>query len=303
LNFADRLSAAVSERHSQVVLGLDPDPAALLPSAAAAAGEGGPAERAARAVASHCAAIIEAGASACVAVKFQLACFERLGAPGWNAMEESIAAARAAGLLVIADAKRGDVPHTAAAYAQAMTGSTPTPWGAVPGLGVDAVTVNPMLGRDALEPLVESARAAGAGTFVLVRTSNPGATEFQDVTHGVGESPLHERLARMVAELGRDGLGDASGLSDIGAVVAATSPMLLERFRQLMPSTVFLLPGVGAQGGEIAQLEMAFADNPASGLIAASRSLIEPAVAQDDAGATARAAEQLRDAAWSLAGS
>jgi orotidine-5'-phosphate decarboxylase len=100
-----------------------------------------------------------------VAVKPQLACFERLGAPGWGALEVVCAAAREAGLLVIADGKRGDVPVTAAAYAQALVGETPTPWGAVAGLGADAFTANPLLGRDALEPLLAAAEAAGAGMF------------------------------------------------------------------------------------------------------------------------------------------
>src|SRR5205823_12472896 len=110
----------------------------------------------------------------------QLACFERLGSPGWAALQSTVTAAREAGLLVIADGKRGDVPVTAAAYAQALVGETPTPFGPVAGLGADAFTANPLLGADALEPLVAAARAAGAGCFCLVRTSNLGAAELQD---------------------------------------------------------------------------------------------------------------------------
>src|SRR5205814_260705 len=139
------------------------------------------AEKSAAAVALHCGLVIEAAGPAAVAVKLQLACFERLGAPGWRALGEVAEAARAAGLLVIADGKRGDVPVTAAAYAQALLGSTPTPFGDVSGLGADAITANPLLGADALEPLVEAALAADAGVFVLVRTSNPGAADFQDL--------------------------------------------------------------------------------------------------------------------------
>ena len=112
------------------------------------------AELAAAAVAAHCRALIERAGPACVAVKPQLACFERLGAPGWAALAEDLRAAREAGLLVIADGKRGDVPVTAAAYAQALVGETPTPWGPVPGLGADAFTANPLLGA-------RRARAAG----------------------------------------------------------------------------------------------------------------------------------------------
>ena len=134
-----------------------------------------------------------------MAVKPQLACFERLGAPGWAALAEVCEAARDAGLLVVADGKRGDVPVTAAAYAQALVGETPTPWGTVAGLGADAFTANPLLGRDALEPLVEAAAAAGAGVFALVRTSNPGAADVQDLP--APERPLHERLAALVDDL------------------------------------------------------------------------------------------------------
>ena len=121
--------------------------------AQAAAGDS-PAELAAGAVAAHCRALIDSAGGACVGVKLQLACFERLGAPGARALAQVAAHARAAGLLVVADGKRGDVPHTAAAYAQALLGATETPWGTVPGLGADAVTANPLLGRDSLEPIV-----------------------------------------------------------------------------------------------------------------------------------------------------
>jgi orotidine-5'-phosphate decarboxylase len=298
LNFADRLSALVGERHSQVVLGLDPDPLRLLPDAEQAAGSGSAAERAARAVTEHCRALVEAAAPACVAVKLQLACFERLGAPGRTALADAAQSARAAGLLVIADGKRGDVPHTALAYGASLFGETPTPWGSVSGLGADAVTANPLLGRDALEPLVDAARAAGAGVFVLVRTSNPGAAAIQDVDSG--GAPWHERLAALVRELGAGGIG-AAGLSDIGAVVAATEPGLLERLRELMPEAVFLLPGIGAQGGRVEDLRPAFAPGPAAALVTASRSLVDPALAAGDPRAALQAAEALRETAWALA--
>ena len=120
------------------------------------------ADLAAAAVVTHCRSLIDRAGPACVAVKPQLACFERLGAPGWAALTEVCAAAREAGLLVIADGKRGDVPVTAAAYAQALVGETPTPWGPVAGLGADAFTANPLLGLDALEPLVAAAAEARA---------------------------------------------------------------------------------------------------------------------------------------------
>jgi orotidine-5'-phosphate decarboxylase len=234
--------------------------------------------------------LIESAGSACVAVKPQLACFERLGAPGWAALAEVCSAAQEAGLLVVADGKRGDVPVTAAAYAQALVGETPTPWGPVAGLGADAFTANPLLGADALEPLVVAAQAAGAGIFALVRTSNPGAADIQDQPSP--ERPLHERLATLVDGLSGQLLGE-SGLSGMGAVVGATEPEHIGRLRALMPRSIFLLPGVGAQGGRPEMLGAAFGPGPGAALVAASRSI---AGAEDPAAA----AESLRAAVWDV---
>jgi orotidine-5'-phosphate decarboxylase len=296
--FGDRLAAAVARRESQVLLGLDPDPARLL-AADTAAGDS-PAARAAAAVRAHCAALVEATAQACVGVKLQLACFERLGAPGWSALGDVARDAQAAGLLVVADGKRGDVPHTAVAYAQALLGETPTPWGTVEGLGADAVTANPLLGRDALEPMVTAARARAAGVFVLVRTSNPGAAELQDDAPE-GMPPLRERLAAMVDDLGREAVGEA-GLADVGAVVAATHPELMEDLRRRMPHAVFLLPGIGAQGGRAQDAAPAFGGRRSAALVTASRSIADAALAAGSAAKALEVAERLRETAWSISG-
>ena len=157
-----------------------------------------------------------------MAVKPQLACFERLGAPGWAALAAVAEHARAAGLLVLADGKRGDIDVTAAAYGQALVGATPTPAGEVRGLGADAFTANPYLGRDTVAVLVAAARAAGAGVFVLVRTSNPGAADVQDLPLA-GGGTVWEAVARLVAALGAQD-GDDGPLSDVGAVAGATAP-------------------------------------------------------------------------------
>jgi orotidine-5'-phosphate decarboxylase len=253
---------------------------------------------AAAAVLAHSLALVDAAGPACVAVKPQLAFFEQLGFGGWLALEAVCAHARARGLLVLADGKRGDVPSTAAAYANALTGATPTPFGAAAGLRADAFTANPLLGRDALGPLVEGARAAGAGAFLLVRTSNPGAADLLDLELASGE-PLWEHLAGIVAELGVAG---PSGLADVGAVTGATAPEHLERMRARMPATPFLLPGVGAQGGDVRTLAPAFAPGRAAGLVTASRSIAN-AHEQHSGGpaSAARAeAERLREAAWGL---
>jgi orotidine-5'-phosphate decarboxylase len=302
-HFADRLAALVEERRSRVVLGLDPDPGALWPEAVERLG-GGSSEphlariRTAEAVREHCRAAIVAAGPACVAVKPQLACFERLGAPGWDVLEQVVAIARDHDLLVIADGKRGDVPVTARAYGQALVGATPGPFGAVSGLRADAFTANPLLGRDALEPLVDAAAEAAAGCFVLVRTSNPGAAELQDA----GDPPLHERLARLVDELGSGRIGRC-GLAAVGAVAGATRPDHLARLRELMPRAIFLLPGVGAQGGRVEDLGPAFSVHAAAGLVTASRSIVDAYRERggDPAIAAAGAAEELRaavDALW-----
>ena len=289
-----RVSGVVVEEHSGRPVALDeggrgPGSGPVDPAVAA--------ERAADAVERHCRAAIEAAGPECVAVKLQLACFERLGAPGWRALEAAAHAARAHDLLVIADGKRGDVPATARAYAQALVGATATPFGDVPGLGADAFTANPLLGADALEPLVEAAAYAGAGVFCLVRTSNPGAGEIQD--RPSPDRPLHEVLAGLVHELGGGAVGER-GLAGVGAVTGATRPDLLARLRELMPRAVFLLPGVGVQGGTVEALRPAFDPHPAAGLVTASRSIVDAwrEVGGDPASAARRAAAGLRAAAW-----
>ena len=292
--FADRLAALVAERESQVVLGLDPDPARVWPEALdAAPPDGDPAVRAAEVVVAHCSALIAAAGPACVACKPQVACFERLGPPGCAALERVAAAARAAGLLVLADAKRGDIDVSATAYAQAFLGGVPTPFGTVSSVDADAMTVAPYMGADTLAPFV----ATGRGVFVLVRTSNPGAADVEDARLASGLR-VWEHVAQLVA-----GLDDGAGaLSDVGAVVGATQPEHLARARELMPRAVFLLPGIGAQGGKVADLAPAFAPGRAGGLVTASRSI---ARAHEQHGGTpasaARAeAERLREQAWSI---
>jgi orotidine-5'-phosphate decarboxylase len=312
LAFGDELAARVAERESQNVLGLDPDPDALWPAAARATGpdgdtagqdtvgEGTVGERTARAVLEHCRAVIDATAEACVAVKPQLARFELLGAPGWAALEATVAHAHERGLLVIADGKRGDIDVSARAYAGALLGGAETPFGKLPGLGADLVTVNPLMGVDALEPFVQAARESGAGVLVLVRTSNPGASDVEDLATDGGET-VWERIAQIVERLGADGVGE-SGLSDVGAVVGATEPGHLRRARELMTHAPFLLPGVGAQGGRVEELAAAFAPGRAGGLVSASRSIVGAHLkdGEQPASAARAEAERLRETAWAL---
>jgi orotidine-5'-phosphate decarboxylase len=305
--FGDRLADRVDARASQLVVGLDPDPMRLWPRAyelAETQGPGSagasPSARAAFAVAVHCVLVIEAIADHAVAVKLQVACFERLGPPGWAALAQTVQRARERGLLALADAKRGDVDVTAAAYAQAYFGTTPTPYGEVRGIAADGLTVNPLLGIDSLEPLVRTARERGAGVFALVRTSNRGAADLQERALEQGGS-VSERLAEIVREIGRQGVGNA-GLSDVGAVVGATAPDRLAKLRELMPEAILLLPGVGAQGGRVEKLAPALGQHAASVLISSSRSIVGAGEDHggDPAKAARREAARLQELAWKL---
>ena len=264
MNFGDRLAEAVERTASSICVGLDPridqlPPALITGLRPGAAGR-------ARAYERFCEQVIDAVAGEAVAVKPQVAFFEALGGVGITALEHVCAHARDAGLLVIVDAKRGDIPSTAEAYAQAWL----APRDGRPACG-DAVTVNPYTGGDSVAPFL-AACGDGAGIYVLARTSNPGAADLQDAELRGGR-PVWERTAELIHEWGRPYIG-ACGLSAVGAVVGATSPEAVARARELMPHTPLLLPGVGAQGGRHDHLAAAFAEHPAGGLVVAARSVI-----------------------------
>jgi len=201
---------------------------------------------------------------------------------------------------VIADGKRGDIDVSARAYAAALLGGAGSPFGQLDGLGADLVTVNPLMGIDAIEPFVSVARAGGAGVLVLVRTSNAGARDLEDQPLAGGEA-VWERIARIVAQLGAGGVGEG-GLSDVGAVIGATEPSHLARARELMGHAPFLLPGVGAQGGRVEQLAPAFVPGRAGGLVSASRSIVGAYLSAggEPASAARAEAQRLRETAWAL---
>lgn len=293
--FADRVAAAVEERRSQLVVGLDPR-LELLPvevRGEAQAGRAGAAEAYGR----FCRGLIDAVCPYVVGVKTQVACFEALGGDGLRALEDVCDYARAAGLLVVADGKRGDVAPTARAYAAAYL----EPRDGEPPLA-DALTVNPYLGRDSLEPFVAACRRFGGGIFCLVKTSNAGGADVQDLTLSDGSSVWHQ-VARLVAELG-EGLVGECGLSSVGAVVGATFPRAVSEARRLLPQAVLLLPGVGAQGATPADVARAFTSGPASALVTVSRSVIYAYRLQRDDWRRAAAAEaaRLRDEVWAASG-
>jgi orotidine-5'-phosphate decarboxylase len=263
-NFGDRLAARVEEVGSALCVGLDPR-IELLPPDVITGLDPGRAGRA-RAYERFCTGVIDAVAADVAAVKPQVAFFEALGGPGLSALERVCDHARAAGLIVVVDAKRGDVGSTAEAYAEAWLHRR----GAQPAVA-DALTVNPYLGGDAVAPFLAACRD-GAGIFVLARTSNPGGADLQDVPLADGR-PVWERTAELIAGWGADLVGE-SGLSAVGAVVGATNPDAVARARDLMPHAPLLMPGVGAQGGAAGDLAAAFRDHPAGGLVVAARSVI-----------------------------
>lgn len=301
-NFADRLNAAIADKQSQVCAGLDPRLADIPESvieaartdAAAACGN----REAGRAIEEFCGAIIEAVAPHVVAVKPQLACFEAYGPPGIRAFKHVCGRAAEAGLLVIADAKRGDIGISAESYSAAFIGRTEGIDGEVEGFGADALTVNPLFGSDGMEPFISDCSRYGKGLFVLVRTSNPGASELQDLKLESGGT-VSDRIAELVAGWGAELVGK-SGYSSIGAVVGATGKDSIGRLRQRMPGVPFLLPGYGAQGAEAADIGAAFDSDGLGALVTASRSIIYAGKDGFFARDAAAAAERMRKEIWQV---
>ncbi len=294
--FADRVADAVERKRTQLVVGLDPvlDQLPVELRGEAAAGT----VAAAGAVERFCKGIVDAVAPYVVAVKPQVAFFEALGSDGWRAFEQVCAYAREAGLIVIADAKRGDVGSTARAYATAFLERREQ----APALA-DALTVTPFLGRDSLDPFFAACRREGAGVFLLVRTSNPGAAELQDAVLSDGR-PLWRQVAELVDGWGEDLVG-ARGLSSVGAVVGATVPRIVGEARREMPRAIILLPGVGAQGATPADVARAFTSGPSSALVNAARSVIyayRDAPEDDWRSAAAAEAARLQRAVWAASG-
>jgi orotidine-5'-phosphate decarboxylase len=293
--FADRVAEAVDRKRSQLLVGLDPRPE-LLPVELRGdtyASRGAAAD----AVARFCRGLVDAVAPYVVGVKPQLAFFEALGADGVRAYEDACEYARAAGLLVVADGKRGDIGSTARAYADAYLEKRPS---AAP--PVDALTVNPYLGSDSLEPFLAACRRSGTGLFCVVKTSNAGSADVQDATLSDGRR-LWQQVAELVSEWGEELVGDR-GLSSVGAVVGATYPRAVAEARRLMPQAILLLPGVGAQGATPADVARAFTSGPASALVPVSRSVIYAFRVEgaDWRKAAAAEAARLRGEVWAVSG-
>jgi len=261
-SFSDRLAAAIRAKRTPVVVGLDPRWDSL-PEALRQAADETSAGKAA-AYSKFCREVIDAIAALIPAVKPQVAFFEELGPLGLTSLATVIAYARQRGLLVIVDAKRNDIGSTAAAYAAAYFGRD-CAWPA------DALTVSPYLGDDSLAPFVDAARKDGSGLFVLVKTSNPGGSQFQDLA--CENQPLYRHVAAHVERLAAADAGP-TGYGSVGAVVGATYAAQLAELRASMQHAWLLIPGYGSQGATAKDVAAGFGTDGLGAVVNNSRGII-----------------------------
>ncbi|CBN58483.1 MULTISPECIES: orotidine-5'-phosphate decarboxylase [Kamptonema] len=269
MQFSDRLVEKITQT-SNIVVGIDPNfdlmPKAILPAS-------GDSQAVTNALVNFAKLAIDTAYNLIPAVKFQSAYFEQFGSAGIKALAQSIEYARNQKLLVIMDAKRGDIGSTSLAYAQAyLEGKTKLTNGLTieSDLEVDCITINPFLGDDSLEPFVETAIKCNKGLFILVKTSNPGSQMIQDRV--VNGKTISYYLAELVNQLGKDSIGK-SGYSSIGAVVGATFPEQAKQLREIMPNAIFLVPGVGSQGGKIENTFINFNHDGQGAIVPISRGI------------------------------
>ena len=283
MTFAEKLHARVRTTNSRVCLGIDPRPE-LHPATHPDKAEGDPAQ-VAKNVTQYFRDIIEATQDLVACYKPQSAFFEALGIPGLVALAQLTADIKSLNIPVILDAKRGDIGSTAEAYARAYLGDGV--------FSVDALTVNPYLGVESLAPFLTRAVRGERGMFVLVKTSNLGSADFQDVQTIDGRK-LYERVADAVTDLARDHL--SGQYSPLGAVVGATYPDELRALRQRLPHSVLLVPGYGAQGASAADVAGAFDKDGLGAVISSSRALTYTSRADDFSQQAKVATETMRDA-------
>jgi orotidine-5'-phosphate decarboxylase len=269
-HFADRLAAAVRAKATPLCVGLDPR-WVHLPDEVRNRHGSATLDAMAAAFEEFILRVLDIVAGLVPVVKPQSAFFEACGPAGLATLQRVLHRARQLGLVTILDAKRNDIASTAEAYADAAFAGVTIEGKRHPVWDADALTVNPYLGRDAMEPFIKSARRDGRGLFVLVRTSNPGAGQFQDLASG--GKPLFQHVAAAVGEWTRENLGRC-GLGDVGAVVGATHPAELAAVRQLIPEAWFLVPGFGAQGGTATDVAPAFRADGLGAVVNNSRGII-----------------------------
>jgi orotidine-5'-phosphate decarboxylase len=264
-HFGDRLAQGVKTKKTPALVGLDPRWESLPEGLKQGRDAESRTDRAA-AFEQFCIETIDVVAPLVPAVKPQAAFFEQLGPAGMTALEKVVRHARRRGLIVVVDAKRGDIGSTAEAYADGFLGDFDVaPWGG------DALTVNPYLGDDSLTPFVDAANNRGAGLFVLVKTSNPGGATFQDLV--ADGRPIYRHVAAHVERLAAETAG-ASGYGIVGGVVGATYPEQLAELRAAMPHGWLLVPGFGSQGGSAHDVAAAFDANGLGAIVNNSRGII-----------------------------
>ena len=229
-------------------------------------------EGAAQAILEYNKALIDATCDIVPAVKPQVAFYEMFGIEGMKVFNETCKYAKEKGMVVIADAKRGDIGSTAQGYSNAFLGKTPLDDVELDIFNVDFLTVNPYMGTDCVKPFVEDCKKYNKGLFVLVKTSNKSSGEIQDLVLQNGKT-IYETVAELVNEWGKDLIGE-NGYSSIGSVVGATYPAQLKELREIMPSSYFLIPGYGAQGGKAEDIALGFDNEGLGGIVNASRSLM-----------------------------
>ncbi|MDD3861935.1 MAG: orotidine-5'-phosphate decarboxylase [Candidatus Gracilibacteria bacterium] len=278
-NFTDKLMDAIKLKGTPICVGLDPNFDKIpkfIKAKSFGNKEKNPMTCAAEAILEFNKGIIDAVADIVPVVKPQIAYYEIFGHEGIWCYEETLKYAKSKGLLTIADAKRNDIGSTAEAYAQAFLGEIQVGEGEseviVPSFDADALTVNPYLGWDGIKPFVDEARKYEKGIFVLVKTSNPSSGDLQDLVMQDG-SPIYEIMGGMVDSWGANDVGE-SGYSLVGAVVGATYPEQAKKLRHLMPNTIFLVPGYGAQGGGAAEVRPCFNDDGTGAIVNNSRGII-----------------------------
>lgn len=269
-HFADRLIAAIKAREAPACVGFDPLPDRLPIDLRPAAGAGD--EAFAAAITRFGRGVIEAVAPFIPAIKINIAFFEPYQEHGWRAYTTLVREARAAGLIVIGDVKRGDIGHTSGQYARAhLSDSSGDP---TTNCAPDAITINPYFGSDGVAPFVEAARDNGRGVFILVQTSNESAAEVQGLQLPGGDT-VCQHVARLVQQwAGGSELVGTSGYSCIGAVVSPRDLESTIRIREMMPNCVFLVPGFGAQGRTADEVAKCFKEDGTGALVTASRSVI-----------------------------
>lgn len=270
-SFADRLADAV-RRRGPLCVGLDPRWESL-PMAIRAAHAGRGHTGVAKAFEVFSARVLDLVRDFSAVIKPQAAFFELAGPDGMRSLQTVLQRAREMGFVTVLDAKRGDIASTATAYADAAFGGCTIDGETLPVWDADALTVNPYLGRDAVEPFLTAARAADRGVFVLVRTSNTGAGLFQDLR--CDGRPLYRHVAAEVVKWNAPTVG-ACGLGDVGAVVGATHPRELAELRAELPGVWFLVPGYGAQGGTAADVRAAYRTDGLGAIVNSSRGVTFP---------------------------